>query len=46
MAENHMAGRMAMGQVRKAVLIEVSGGQFKQQTLQEAGRLIWLAERD
>lgn len=46
MAENHTSGRVAMGQVRKAVLIEVSGGWFKQQTLQEAGRLIWLAAWD
>lgn len=46
MAENDMPGRVAMEQVRKAVLIAVSGGWFKQQTLQENGRLIWLAEQD
>lgn len=46
MAENHMAGRVTMGQVRKTALIEVSEGWFKPQTLQGAARLIWLVIRD
>lgn len=31
MAENHVAGKIAMGQPRKVLLIEVSGGCFEQQ---------------
>lgn len=32
MAENHVAGKAAMGQLRKVLLTEVSGGWFEQQT--------------
>lgn len=32
MAENHVAGKAAMGQLRKVSLTEVSGGWFEQQT--------------
>lgn len=46
MAENHTAGRVTMGQVRKAAPTEVGEGWFKPQTLQGAARLIWLAAQD
>lgn len=43
MAENHVAGKVAMGQLRKVSLIDVSGGGLSSR-LQEAG--IWLVTRN